>query len=184
MKWQALRQKVQYRIEKVDIIPLPTLPLDETLIAGYINIFQEYLKRLGIEDITILNKLLIFKCDFLIMRNVIRAIYRRQEELRPIKRFQFIEPIAELFHLQINVLKLFLGTTWGKTGNWISLAHFQQALSQKRATRDLKNFHAFDNFFQTVVTSFALALCMQETSYSEIPEFKTWLSENNWPKIV
>ncbi len=25
---------------------------------------------------------------------------------------------------------------------------------------------------------------MQETSCSKISEFKTWLSENNWPKMV
>ena len=34
------------------------------------------------------------------------------------------------------------------------------------------------------MTEFALALYMQETLCSEILKFKTWLSENNWPKIV
>lgn len=27
-------------------------------------------------------------------------------------------------------------------------------------------------------------LCMQDSSCSEIPKFKTGLSENNWPKMV
>ena len=31
---------------------------------------------------------------------------------------------------------------------------------------------------------FALAFYMQKTSYSEISEFKTWLSKNNLPKMV
>ncbi len=87
MKWQTPLREVQCRIKKVDIIPLPTLPLDETSIAGCIDILKEYLKRLEIKDIAILNKLLIFKGDFLIVRNVTRAIYRRQEELRLIERF-------------------------------------------------------------------------------------------------
>ncbi len=104
--------------------------------------------------------------------------------MRPIERLQFIKPIAGLFYLQMNVLKLFLDATWGKKGDGISLAYFQQALSRKRATRDSKDFHAFDDFFRIVVTRFALALCMQETSCSEILEFKTWLSKNNWPKMV
>ncbi|MCJ1346581.1 hypothetical protein MMC31_004799 [Peltigera leucophlebia] len=174
MKWQAPLREVQCQIEKADIIPLPTLPLDESSIAGTIEILKEYLKRLGIEDVAIINKLLIFKGDFLTVRNVTRAIFRRQEELRSIDRFQFIEPIAGLFYLQMN----------GKKGDRISLARFQQALSRKGATRDAKNFHASDNFFQTVVTGFALALCMQETLCSEIPKFKIWLSENDWPKMV
>ncbi len=84
----------------------------------------------------------------------------------------------------MNILKLFLGTTWGKKGDQISLACFQQALSEEGATQDSRDFHAFDNFFQTVVTRYALALCMQEISCSEISKFKTWLSENNWPKMV
>lgn len=66
------------------------------------------------EDITIINKLLIFKGDFLTMHNIIREIYSHQEKLHLIKRFQFIKSIAKLFHLQMNILKLFLYTTWDK----------------------------------------------------------------------
>lgn len=29
-----------------------------------------------------------------------------------------------------------------------------------------------------------LAFCLQKSSCSVISEFKTWLSRNNWPKIV
>ena len=100
---------MQCQIEKVDIISLSTLSLDETLIAGTIDILKEYLKRLGIENAAITNKLLIFKRDFLTVRNVTKVIYQHQEELYSIDKFQFIEPIAGLFHLLMNVLKLFLG---------------------------------------------------------------------------
>ncbi len=124
MKWQASLQEVQYRIEKSDIILLSSLPLDKALIAGCIDILKKYLQRLRIEDVAILNKLLIFKGDFLTVRNVTRAIYLRQKELRLIERFQFIEPIAGLFHLQMNVLKLILDITWGKKGDRRSLACF------------------------------------------------------------
>ncbi len=75
MKWQAPLREVQCRIEKADIIPLPTLPLDKALIARCIDILKKYLKRLGIENVAIFNKLLIFKGDFLTMRNITRAIY-------------------------------------------------------------------------------------------------------------
>ena len=55
--------------------PLPTLALDQASIAGCIGILIEYLKRLGIEDVAIINKQLIFKEDFLTVRNVTRAIH-------------------------------------------------------------------------------------------------------------
>ena len=158
--------------------------MDETLIARTINILKKYLKRLGIKNIAITNKLLIFKGDFLILRNVTRTIYLRQEELYPIEKFQFIKPIAGLFHLQMNVLKLFIDTTWGKKDNQVSLTHFQETLSQKKITQDAKDFHISDNFFQTVMTGFTLALYMQDILCSEIPKFKTWSSKNNWRKMV
>ena len=55
---------------------------------------------------------------------------------------------------------------------------------QKEATQDIKDFYTSDNFFQIIVTNFALALCMQETLCSEILKFQIWLSENNCSKIV
>ena len=75
MKCQASLQKVQCQIEKKDIIFLPILPLDKTSIIKYINILKKYLKRLEIDNIAIINKLLIFKKDFFTICNVIRAIY-------------------------------------------------------------------------------------------------------------
>lgn len=84
----------------------------------------------------------------------------------------------------MNVLKLFISTTWGKKGDQVSLARFQETLLQKGVTRDAKNFYTLDNCFQTIVTGFALTVYMQDISSSEIPEFKTWLSENNWPKMI
>ena len=71
---------MQCQIEKVDIILLPTLPLDEASIAGIIDILKEYIKRLEIENVSITNKLLIFKEDFLTIHNIPRVIYWCQEE--------------------------------------------------------------------------------------------------------
>lgn len=66
---------MQCQIEKADIISLLTLPLDKALIAGTIDILKAYLKRLGIKNVAITNKLLIFKGDFLTMHNLTRTIY-------------------------------------------------------------------------------------------------------------
>ena len=62
-------------IKKAPIIPLLTLSLDEILITRCINIFKKYLKRLGIEDVTIINKLFIFKGDFFLVNTIIKVIY-------------------------------------------------------------------------------------------------------------
>lgn len=149
-----------------------------------IDIFKKYLKKLKIESVIITNKLLTFKKDYLIIHNITRAIYQCQEKLYLIEKFQFIEPITKLFHLQINVLILFISIIQGKKDNQVSFTYFQEIILQKTVTQNAKDLYISNNFFQIIVTRFVLALCMQDTLYSEISEFKTWLSKNNQSKIV
>lgn len=68
-----------------------------------------YLERLGIEDCVVGGKKVMFRGDFLTVRNITRAIYQSHMEIHLIDRFEFIKPIAGFLHLQMNVLKSFLG---------------------------------------------------------------------------
>ena len=125
-----------------------------------------------------------FKGDFLTVCNITRAIYRRRYDAGDIDRFLFMEPIAGFLHLQMNVLKLFLGAVWGKKTDRVSLARFQVVLSRQEAAKSAKDFHASDDFFRTVVTSFVIALCMHDTSCHDMSDFKACLSSNNWPNMI
>lgn len=149
------------------------MAIDESSIAGTIDIVKTYLERLRLEDIVVRKKQIMFKGDYLTVRNVTQAIFRRPEEERVIDNFQFIEPVTGMFHLQMNVLKLFLCATWGVPGNSIFLACFQKALSRVRVAKNTKDFHACNDFFKTVVMSLAIALCMLESSCKKLPHFKT-----------
>ena len=48
----------------------------------------------------------------------------------------------------------------------------------------MKDFYISNDFFWTIMIRFALTFYMQDSSYSEITKFKTWLLENNLPKMV
>lgn len=117
------------------ILALNKLFIDET-----IKIIKEYLKKLEFNNIVVQNKKIMFKEDFLIMRNVIKAIYRRQVKITLIHRFQFLEPISRFFHLQMNMLKFFLSAIWDKQENRIFFACFQRVLRQKILLRISKTF--------------------------------------------
>ena len=111
-KWPTPLPGIRCRMDLADLVPLPTLPLDESSILGTIDILKVYLKdTLELDDHVVRNKCIIFKGDFLTVRNIRRAIYRRHGEPLALNRFQYIEPIASLFHLQMNVLKLFFGAS-------------------------------------------------------------------------
>ena len=107
-KWLVPLSNIQCLMEKTKLLLLPTLLLDEVFISGTIDILKKYLKRLELDKIAVTNKSIICKGDFLMVCNITRAIYQQRNKKRLIYWYQYIEPIAGFFHMQINVLKLFL----------------------------------------------------------------------------
>ena len=172
-------------MKQAELIPLPTLPLDEAVISETIDILKHYIKgMLELEDHVVQNKCIMLKGDFLTVRNVRRAIYRRHAEPLALDRFQYIEPITGLFHLQMNVLKLFLGASWGHSDDRVSLARFKIGLGRNNVSRDAKDFHACDDFYRTVVKGFVISLCMHSAKSTDVAAFKSWLSQNDWRKMI
>ena len=75
-KWPTPLPDIQCRMEETDLIPLPTLPLDESSISGTIDILRSYIKdTLELEDHVMQDKCIMFKGDYLTVRNIRRAIY-------------------------------------------------------------------------------------------------------------
>ena len=62
-------------MKKTKLLPFLTLSLDEASISGIIDIIKEYLKKLELDNIVVTNKSIICKRDFLMVRNITRAIY-------------------------------------------------------------------------------------------------------------
>ena len=85
-----------------DILPLSTFSYNEESIVGTIKILQEIVEQLGLFDEIIREKVILFKGDLLIVQNCKRAIYRRQGVDQPFLRFHWLEPVAKLFHMQMN----------------------------------------------------------------------------------
>lgn len=91
---------------KADVISLLILPPNEALIAETVNILRWLTKRVGLTNV-VEDKVVPIKGDFLTVRNITRAIYQKQDEPNALYKFSWLKPIAGLFHLQMNVLRLF-----------------------------------------------------------------------------
>lgn len=141
---------IQYAIRKADVIFLLILLLNEATISETINILRFLVKWLGLKDM-VEDKIMPIKRNFLTIRNVTQALYYKQDEPNTLYKFSWLEPIAELFHLQMNLLRLFHMTFWGKSKDQYSLQRFHVVLVQKRVNMEVKNFHACDNFFEAII---------------------------------
>lgn len=110
--WPIPLKSIQCIMWKADIITLLILPLNKASIAEIVNILRWLTECLGPTDV-VEDKVVPIKGDFLTMRPITRAIYRKQDEPNALYKFSWLEPIAGLFHLQINILSLFQISFWG-----------------------------------------------------------------------
>ena len=185
-KWRMPLKKMQCAVQAADILPLPTLPHDESKISGTIEILQEIVARLGLDPHILHDKKVMFKGDYMTVRNITRAIYCKQEEPSYVYGFSWIEPVAGMFHLQMNILKLLLTTFWGQSGDEFSLQRLAMALRRSAVSpkNTHKEFHACDDFFRTVIQANVIVLCINESGCTSSAAFQTWLSRNNWPALL
>lgn len=78
----------------------------------------------------------------------------------------------------------FLHYIQGKPSDKYCLQRFNIILAQKCVTKKTKNFYACNKFFRTVVYVYVIALCIHHIRLNKIDDFKTWLSNNNWTKLL
>ena len=82
-------------------------------------------------------------------------------------RFDWVEPVAGLFHLQMNVLKILLHVFESE------VRRFAVMLRRQSVTKEIKDFHTCDDFFRTLAQGYVIAMYMHT---ARIPE----ASPTNW----
>lgn len=112
---------IRCNLEKADLLTLPILAYNKGTILGTIDIIQELAERLELTNEVIRDKIIFIKGDLITVQNCCRAIYRRKDKLLLLDRFQWLEPVAGLFHLQMNLLSMLIEKFWDVAGDLISL---------------------------------------------------------------
>jgi len=121
-------------------------------------------EELQLDADDIVDRRVMFHGDYLTVRNITRAMFRRVVEPDPMLRFVWIEPIAGLFHLQMNVLKLLMHALEGSLTEPGLLKRFETFLCRKGVNRDVKDLHACDDFFRIVLDCYVIAYYMHNIS--------------------
>lgn len=170
--------------ERADYMTFPTLDNDEASIDGTIGVLKEILKLLDLKPLDVEGKMIMLNGDYLTVRNVTRTIFRRQEHSQTIHNFSCFEPIAGLFHLQMNAMKMLMHAFEGSQTDPGSLVRFTALLRRKSVGKDVKDFHGCNEFFNHVFDRHILAVMMKETRTPTLAALQTWIRTNNWPKKI
>ncbi len=80
-----------------------------------------------------------------------------------INRFDWLEPTAGLFYLQINLFIMIFDKFWEKSGNNASLGQYAGILKQLKVSKDIKNFHVCNTFFKHVIVAHMIVLVMKNS---------------------
>ena len=165
-------------------MPLPTLTFNERTIMGTIDVLTTFAERLGLSEEMVCNKIIMIRGDLLTVRNVRQTLFQRRGKLMKINRFDWLEPTAGLFHLQMNLLTMLFDKLWGKPGNIASLGQYAGVLKRPKVSKDMKNFHACDTFLKHLIDADVIALVMEENDQKSIDEFQTWIAQSDWPSAI
>ena len=185
-KWETLLPNIRCRNEVADILPLSTLPYNKGSIVGTIKILQEIAERLRLSDKIVRDKVILLKGDLLTVRNCRHAIYWRQGMDQPSLRFHWLEPVAGLYHMQMNFLSMLFNWFWSVAGDIVSLNRYAGILKRKYIKKDADNshFHHSNNFLQIVIKVLVIALCIYLVKYLTIDSFHIWIERSDWPSFI
>lgn len=169
-KWASLLRDIRCSLKKANILLLPPLPYNKGTISGSIDIIRKLADRLELTDDVIRDKVIWIKEDLMTVRNYRRTIYWRQDESLPLDRFHWLELVAELFHLQMNLISILFGKFWGVAKDIVSLNWYSGILKRKHIARQTNNnnFQQTDDFFHVVIKVIIIALCMHVAGCSTI----------------
>ena len=98
-KWLLPLPDIRCRLKKIDFFLLPTLVMNKRTIPGFINMVQKLTKWLELLNKIMRDKFILFKGDLMTIRNCRHVIYRWQEDILPLNRFHWLEPMASFFYL-------------------------------------------------------------------------------------
>ncbi len=156
--------------DTANVFPLPTLTANKTTISGTIDIVQELAESFELTDEVVKDKLISIKRDLMTIHNCRCAIFRRQDELSPLNKYSWLEPMVGLFHLQMNFLSILFGKFWRVVGDIISLNWYHGILKRKYVSKiaNNNNFYHSDDFFRTIIEAMVITLCIHTAGCSTI----------------
>lgn len=174
-------------VRKSDIYTLPTLDLNEAKIDETITILGVMSQELDLDLNKMHDRLVMVKGDLLTVRNINRALFQRHEALDDSGTFDFVEPVTGLFHLEMNILRLLVGTYWGRSDgkDIASIQRFVRMVSNNRVKKDGKDFRACDSFMLDVLEAHVLAMVMSAAKVRTIQGLRTELEKGfNWKGLL
>jgi hypothetical protein len=175
---------IRVKQNRARIVTFRTLDMDEASISGTIDILKALVQELGIDSEDVFDRKVMLHGNYLTVRYVSRAMFRRSVEPEPLMRFGWVEPIAGLLHLQMNVLTLIFGVFEGDAVDPGSHKRFSTILRRKGVSKDIKDFHAYDDFFRMVLQAYILAYYQHHAGTADTKQLNVHLETKDWPAQI
>ena len=190
----------QLPIQQTAIITLPIFPNNEAKVSEITNIVRGITERMAYTPEDVQASKIVFTGDFLTVRNTRycfcscqtnsdRLAIARQSYALPHAYLHYIEPVAGLFHFQLQVLTTLYQTHFGTPEELNSISHWMTLLRSNVRIWDvkrksIKNFRACHSFFNSVLDAHILALYGAEYKTPDCETLLEMPAHHNWRKAV
>ncbi|KAF9275432.1 hypothetical protein BGZ74_004019 [Mortierella antarctica] len=158
---------------KTTLIPLPTMHFNQATTDGnkdiIIHIVLKVL-RLPPEYFDHLRRI-IFAGDKLTVNRIRSLQAMNWDEHTVYKKFEWVVPVLQLFHLRMNLVSVILKTHFGDKLVRGSLGYNVHLLGRKRIAEDKADFHAADEFLRHTFDAMVLSIWEEELDCKNLATF-------------
>lgn len=196
--------------KKSDLHTLTAFAKDESIITEVIEIIKLIVEELDLPEAELLEKMILFKGDYMTVRNLLwvslstqispqsifyepiysrffsKAVYRRQED-DPINQMQFVEPVIGLFHAQMCLLGTIFKAHWGNEDGRdpATIKRFINMMGKSgMVSPKIKDFRAYDNFFNDLLDGYIIALGANMCNVGSVEDLARALKETDWERLI
>jgi hypothetical protein len=187
----------QIPVGKTRIFTFPLQHLNEAKIDDISEVLHVFTEYLGYSRDDVRGKKIMFKGDQLTVKNmryiypltianICRAAIGLQSESLEEFYFDYVEPSAGLFHLQMSVLGMLLNAHFGDEKEVSSVSQYMKLLGRNsnifagKSTKKIKNFRACHELFNDILDGYLVAAVAEHYGAKSCADLHQHLEEKDW----
>ncbi|KAF9148167.1 hypothetical protein BGX20_006430, partial [Mortierella sp. AD010] len=167
-------------VKKTTTYPLSTLRIDESTVEGNRDVLETVMEKvLDLPKEWFNGKQMIVAGDQMTVARLRTLKYQRRSDVSPYARLEWMEPLIQLFHIQMLYSSTIINNYYGDSMAPGSFGFYISLLKRKRVGPVKQDFHAADELLRHSFEGLMMQLWMTEFGCEKLEDLDKLLGEMN-----
>lgn len=180
-------------VPKPELIPIPTVPIDESSISGNIEVLHSFFKEyLQLPDSYFLNHKIPIYGDLSTIKKILSILNLRNEnnldedidDNSVYESFRFLFPVTQLLHTRLAACRMIFANHWGSSNlDSVALQAYSNRFNMKRVDSSVKNFHECERLLFIASKAHAIDAVLETLNCSSTLDLEDHVAFLNWDTV-